>query len=185
MARARVGTGSVVGVIGIGGVGHMGIKFAKAMGAHVVALTNSPRKEPDARRLGADEVLLTSDATAMAAARERFDLLVDTVSVTHDLNTYLNLVKRQGELCLLGTPGQVVAAPLGLIFRQKRLTGSFIGGIGETQAMLDFCAGHNITADIEKIRIDQINEAWDRMGKSDVRYRFVIDMASLAKPGRH
>jgi uncharacterized zinc-type alcohol dehydrogenase-like protein len=180
IARAKVGSSSVVGVIGIGGVGHLCVKIAKAMGAHVVALTASPDKVDDARRLGADEVLLTSDADAMAAARERFDLLLDTVSVPHELDTYLKLVKRQGEMCLLGTPGQVVAAPLGLIFRQKRLTGSFIGGIAETQAALDFCARHNITADIEKIRLDQINEAWARMGKSDVRYRFVIDMARSA-----
>lgn len=180
IARAKVGTGSMVGVIGIGGVGHISIKIAKAMGAHVVALTNSSGKVDDARRLGADEVLLTTDAVAMAGAKERFDLLLDTVSVSHDLNVYLNLVKRQGEMCLLGTPGQVTTAPLGLIFRQKRLTGSFIGGIHETQAALDFCAKHNISADIEKIRLDQINEAWDRMGKSDVRYRFVIDMKQKA-----
>jgi uncharacterized zinc-type alcohol dehydrogenase-like protein len=172
----------VVGVIGVGGVGHMAIKFARAMGARVIALTNSPGKGDDARRLGADEVLVSSDAAAMAAARERFDLLLDTVSVSHDLNAHLNLVKRQGEMCLLGTPGRVEAAPLGLIFRQKRLTGSFIGGIGETEAMLQFSARHDITADIEMIRIDQINEAWARMGRSDVRYRFVIDMASLAGP---
>jgi uncharacterized zinc-type alcohol dehydrogenase-like protein len=181
LARAKIGAGSVVGVIGIGGVGHMGVKFAKAMGAHVVALTASPGKVEDARRLGADEVLVTSDEAAMAAARERFDILLDTVSVSHELNAYLNLVKRQGEMCLLGTPGQIVAAPLGLIFRQKKLTGSFIGGIAQTQAMLDFCARHNIAADIERIRLDQINEAWDRMGKSDVRYRFVIDMERSAQ----
>jgi uncharacterized zinc-type alcohol dehydrogenase-like protein len=176
LARAKMGPGSVVGVIGIGGVGHMAIKMGKAMGATVVALTASAGKVADAHRLGADEVLLTSDAGAMAAAKERFDLLLDTVSVSHELNVTLALVKREGEMCLLGTPGQVVTAPLGLIFRQKRLTGSFIGGIGETQAMLDFCALHNVTADVEKIRIDQINEAWERMGRSDVRYRFVIDM---------
>ncbi|MBX9902326.1 MAG: NAD(P)-dependent alcohol dehydrogenase [Burkholderiaceae bacterium] len=181
LARAKVGKGSVVGVIGIGGVGHLCIKMAKAMGARVVALTQSPNKLDDLMRLGADSVLLTSDADAMAAGRENFDLLLDTVSVSHDINAYLNLVKREGEMCLLGTPGQVEAAPLGLIFRQKRLTGSFIGGIAETQAMLDFCALHNIVADIEKIKIEQINEAWERMGKSDVRYRFVIDMASLKK----
>ena len=158
----------------------MGVKFAKAMSAHVVALTNSPGKREDAHRLGADEVLLTSDSEALAGSRERFDLLLDTVSAPHELNLYLSLVKRQGEMCLLGTPAQVTAAPLGLIFRQKRLTGSFIGGVGETQAMLDFCASRNIGADIETIRIDQINEAWRRMGKSDVRYRFVIDMERAA-----
>lgn len=180
LARAQVGPGMTVGVVGIGGVGHLGLKFAKAMGATVVALTNSAGKANDARRLGADEVLVTSDPAAMGAARERFDLVLDTVSVSHALNGYLSVVKRQGELCLLGTPGKIETAPLSLVFRQKRVSGSFIGGIGETQAMLEFCGAHNITAEVEIIAIDRINEAWERMAKADVRYRFVIDMATLA-----
>lgn len=179
LARAQVGPGMTVGVIGIGGVGHMAIKFAKAMGAKVIALTSSPAKVEDAKQLGADDVLVTSDDDAMTAARETFDVIVSTISVAYDLNPYLALVKRQGEFCLLGTPPKVEAAPLSLVFRQKRLTGSFIGGIKETQAALDFAAAHGVGATIETIRIDEINEAWARMIKADVRYRFVIDMASL------
>lgn len=179
LRRAGIGPGSVVGVVGIGGVGHMGIKFAKALGATVVALTTSPGKARDAERLGADEVLVTRDPDAMAAAKERFDLILDTVSQKHDLDAYLALVKRQGDLVLLGTPEQLACAPLGLVFRQKRLSGSFIGGLHETQEMLDFCGAHGITAEVELTPIDRVNEAWQRMIDADVRYRFVIDMASL------
>lgn len=181
LARAGVGPGKTVGVIGIGGVGHMGLKFAKAMGAKVVALTSSPDKAEDARRLGADDVLVTRDADAMTAWKERFDFILSTVSAPFDLNPYLALVKRQGELCLVGTPPKVETAALSLVFRQKRVTGSFIGGIHETQAMLDFAAEKGVTATIEKIAIDKINEAWKRMLDADVRYRFVIDMATLPK----
>lgn len=181
LMRAGTKKGSVVGVVGIGGVGHMGIKLAKALGATVVALTTSPSKTADAVRLGADEILVTSDAKAMAAAKERFDLILDTVSKTHDLNAYLGLIKRQGELVMLGTPEQIACAPLSLVFRQKKLSGSFIGGLHETQDLLDFCGKHGITADIELTSIDKVNEAWARMIGADVRYRFVIDMASLCK----
>lgn len=179
--RAGVGLGHTVGVAGVGGVGHMCIKFAKALGATVIALTTSPTKGEDARRLGADDVLVTSNAAAMAAAKEKFDLLLDTVSKPHDLNSYLGLVRRQGDLVMLGTPEQIACAPLGLIFRQKRVSGSFIGGLQETQEMLDFCGEHGITAQIELTPIDKVNEAWRRMIDADVRYRFVIDMASLPR----
>ncbi|AXC13937.1 Alcohol dehydrogenase [Acidisarcina polymorpha] len=181
LKRANVGPGMTVGVIGIGGVGHMAIKFAKAMGAKVVALTTSAGKADDARRLGADDVLVTTDADAMTKSKERFDVILDTVAVSHNLNGYLGLVKREGELCLLGTPPELTAAALALIFRSKRLTGSFFGGIAETQEMLDFSAKHGIAADIEIVRLDQINEAWKRMIAADVRYRFVIEMA-LTQP---
>ncbi|MBY0461310.1 MAG: NAD(P)-dependent alcohol dehydrogenase [Gemmataceae bacterium] len=181
MRRAGVGKGMTVGVVGIGGVGHMGLKFAKALGATTVALTTSPAKAEDARRLGADDVLVTTSADAMAKSKERFDLLLDTVSKPHDLNAYLGLVKRQGELVMLGTPAKIEVAPLALVFRQKRLSGSFIGGLHETQEMLDFCGKHGITAQIERIAIDKINEAWARMINADVHYRFVIDMA--IRPG--
>jgi uncharacterized zinc-type alcohol dehydrogenase-like protein len=177
--RAGVGSGTTVGVIGIGGVGHMCLRFAKALGATTVALTTSPAKTEDAQRLGADQVLLTTSADQMARSKERFDLLLDTVSRPHDLDAYLSLLKRQGELVLLGTPTKIETAPLALVFRQKRLSGSFIGGIHETQEMLDFCGTHGITSQIEQIAIDKINEAWARMIAADVRYRFVIDMATL------
>jgi len=179
--HAKVGPGMTVGVIGIGGVGHMCIKFAKAKGANVVALTTSPAKTEEARKLGADDVLVTSDAAAMATSKERFDVLLDTVSKNHDLSAYLATVKRQGEMILLGTPQHVDTAPLSLVFRQKRLSGSFIGGIHETQEMLDFCSKYNITAQVETIAINKINEAWQRMIDADVRYRFVIDMATLPR----
>lgn len=179
LKHAKVGPGMTVGVIGIGGVGHMGIKFAKAMGAKVVALTTSPEKIAEAKTLGADDVLVTTDSDAMAKSKERFDVLLNTVSKNHDLNNYLATVKRQGEIILVGTPHQIEAMPLSLIFRQKKMSGSFIGGLHETQEMLDFCGKHNITAEIELTPIHKINEAWQRMIDADVRYRFVIDMKSL------
>ncbi|MBB3262204.1 putative zinc-type alcohol dehydrogenase-like protein [Paraburkholderia bannensis] len=182
LKRAGVGPGTTVGVIGVGGVGHMAIKLAKALGAKTVALTKSPGKVDDAKRLGADDVLVTTDPDAMAASRERFDLLLDTVSMPHDLDGYMALVKRQGELVMVGTPDQIEAKPLSFVFRQKRMSGSFIGGIHEVQELMNFCAAHDIGADIELVPIEQVNEAWRRMIAADVHYRFVIDMATLPKP---
>jgi uncharacterized zinc-type alcohol dehydrogenase-like protein len=179
LRRAGIGPGKTVGVVGIGGVGHLAIKLAHALGARVVALTTSSGKSEEARQLGADEVIVTTDPAAMANGRESLDLLLDTVSRPHDLNLYLDLVKRQGELVMLGTPDRIACAPLGLVFRQKRMSGSFIGGLGETQELLDFCGAKGITAAIELTPIDKVNEAWARMIAADVRYRFVIDMASL------
>lgn len=179
LRRAGVGPGMTVGVIGVGGVGHMCVKFAKSLGATVVALTTSTAKAKDAQSLGADEAVVVTSDGALAAARERFDLVLDTISKPHDLNAYLGTVKRQGELILLGTPPRVEAAPLGLVFRQKRISGSFIGGIRETQEMLNFCGERGIVAEVERVAIDQVNEAWDRMISADVRYRFVIDMSTL------
>lgn len=181
LARAGVAPGKTVGVVGIGGVGHMGLKFARAMGANVIALTTSAAKGEDALRLGAHDVLVTRDAAAMAASKETFDFILSTVSVPYDLDPYLALLKRQSELCLVGTPEQVRAVPLSMVFRQKRMSGSFIGGIGETQAMLDFAARTGVAADIELIAIDRLNEAWARMIDADVRYRFVVDMATLPR----
>jgi uncharacterized zinc-type alcohol dehydrogenase-like protein len=184
LRHADVGPGAAVGVVGVGGVGHLCVKFAKALGATVTALTTSAGKAEDARRLGADDVLVTTAPGAMAAARERFDLVLDTVSQPHDLNAYLGMVKRQGGLVLLGTPGKIEAAPLGLVVRQKRLTGSFIGGIRETQEMLDFCGRHGLTADVEVVPVDKVNGAWARMIAADVRYRFVLDLATLRRAAR-
>lgn len=182
LKRAGVGPGMTVGIIGIGGVGHLAIKFAKALGATAVALTTSPAKVEDALRLGADDVLITTDEAAVAASRERFDVILDTVSMPHNLDAYLSLVKRQGELIMVGTPDKIDAKPLSLVFRQKRVSGSLIGSIREMQEMFDFCAEHRIGADVEIIAIDQLNAAWRRMIDADVYYRFVIDMASLPQP---
>ncbi len=176
----HVGKGQKVGVVGLGGLGHMAVKFAHSFGAHVVLFTTSPGKTEDAKRLGADEVVLSKDADAMGKHANSFDFIIDTVSAKHDLNAYLALLKRDGAMTLVGAPPEPV--PVGafnLIFGRRRLDGSLIGGIAETQEMLDYCAEHNITCDIEKIGIDEINTAYDRMLKSDVKYRFVIDMASL------
>lgn len=154
LARAKVGPGSTVGVIGIGGVGHLGIKFARAMGAALAALTTSAAKTEDARRLGTDDVLITRDAAAMAASKERFDFMLRTVSAPYDLDAYLALVKRQKELCMVGTPEQVRAAPLSLVFQQKRLSGSFVRGIGAMQEMLEFAAGNKVSSVVGLIAID-------------------------------
>lgn len=176
----KVGKGSKVGVVGLGGLGHMALKLAHAFGATVVQFTTSPSKREDALRLGADEVVLSNDEAQMKAHAGTFDFILDTVSAPHDLNTYLQMLKRDGTMTLVGLPDTPPTIHGGsLIFGRRALAGSLIGGIAETQEMLDFCAEHGIVSDIEKIRIQDINEAYERMLKSDVKYRFVIDMASL------
>jgi alcohol dehydrogenase (NADP+) len=176
----KVGPGQKVGVVGLGGLGHMAIKFAHALGAHVVLFTTSPGKSEDARRLGADEVVLSKDANAVAKHFASFDFILDAVSADHDVNAYLSLLKLDGALCLVGAPERPMpVAAFSLLMNRRQFSGSAIGGIPETQEMLDFCAEHGITSDIEMIRIQQINEAYDRLLKGDVKYRFVIDMASL------
>ena len=180
MRHWGVTKGKKVGVVGLGGLGHMGVKFAHALGAHTVVFTTSPSKKEDALRLGADEVVISRDANEMAKHAGSFDFILDAVAAEHDLNAYLNLLKRDGNLTLVGAPEKPLpVAAFGLIFARRSLSGSLIGGIAETQEMLDFCGEHNITADVEVIPIQQINEAYERMLKSDVKYRFVIDMASL------
>lgn len=173
--------GSKVGVVGLGGLGHMAIKLAHAMGAEVVLFTTSPGKTEDAKKLGANDVVLSKDPEAMKKYQNKLDFIIDTVAFSHDLNPYLLQLKREGVLCLVGAPEHPhpVLNPTNLIFRRKAVAGSLIGGIKETQEMLDFCAKNHITSDIEMIKINQINEAFDRLSKNDVKYRFVIDMASL------
>ena len=176
----KVGPGQKVGVVGLGGLGHMAVKFAKALGAGVVLFTTSPNKVDDGLRLGASQVVVSKDSSQMTPHTGTFDFILDAVSADHDINAYLNLLKRDGTLCLVGVPEKPVAvASMSVIFGRKRLSGSAIGGTAETQEMLDFCGKHNITADIELIPIQKINEAYDRLARSDVKYRFVIDMASL------
>ncbi len=177
----NAGPGKRVAVVGIGGLGHMAVKLARAMGAHVVVLTTSPGKAEDAMRLGAHEVVLSNDKAAMKALGSTLDLIIDTVGTPHNIEAELALLRLDGALVLLGGSPQPHPAPGAFTFILKRrtLSGSLIGGIAETQEMLDFCGQHGITADIELIRADQINEAYERMLKSDVRYRFVIDMKSL------
>jgi uncharacterized zinc-type alcohol dehydrogenase-like protein len=176
----NVRAGQKVGVVGLGGLGHMALKFAKAFGAHVVLFTTSANKTEDALRLGADEVVLSKNADDMLKHAASFDFILDTVSAKHDLNEYIALLKRDGTLTLVGAPSDPLPVfSFGLIFGRHRLAGSGIGGIKETQEMLDFCAEHNITADIEIIPIQQINEAYARLVKSDVKYRFVLDLTSL------
>lgn len=175
------GPGKNIGIVGLGGLGHMGVKIAHAMGAHVTLFTTSPSKVADGKRLGADEVCISSDADQMAAHANRCDLIINTVAASHNLDAYLNLLKTDGTLTLVGAPAEPHPAPgvFNLILKRRSLAGSLIGGIRETQEMLDFCAANNIVADIEMITIDQINGAYERMLKNDVKYRFVIDMASL------
>ncbi|GEP88760.1 uncharacterized zinc-type alcohol dehydrogenase-like protein [Chitinophaga terrae (ex Kim and Jung 2007)] len=176
----QVGPGKKVGIVGIGGLGHMGIKFAKAMGAHVVVFTTSPSKFEDAKRLGADEVVLSTDRAQMKQYRKKLDFVLDCVSAEHDINAYLALLRVDGTLALVGAPEHPLpVAAFALIPGRVNFAGSTIGSIKETQEMLDFCGEHNITSDIEMINIQQINEAYDRLLKGDVHYRFVIDMASL------
>jgi uncharacterized zinc-type alcohol dehydrogenase-like protein len=176
----KVGPGQNVGIVGLGGLGHMGIKFARSLGAHVTCFTTSKSKVADAQRLGAHEVVLSSDADAVAKLAHRFDFILDTVSANHDLNTYLGLLKREGTLCLVGVPPEAAAVhAFGLVMGRKRLAGSLVGGLPETQEMLDYCAEHGIVSDVEVIPASAINEAYDRMLRSDVKYRFVIDMATL------
>jgi uncharacterized zinc-type alcohol dehydrogenase-like protein len=176
----KVGPGQTVGIIGLGGLGHMGIKFAHALGAETVMITTSPGKAADAQALGADRVLISTDEDAMAAAAGSFDFLLNTVPVAHDFNAYTPLLKIDGTMCIVGAVGPVAelnSAPL--LFGRRAVAGSLIGGIRETQEMLDFCGTHGVVSDIEKISISQINDAYVRMVKGDVKYRFVIDMASL------
>jgi uncharacterized zinc-type alcohol dehydrogenase-like protein len=176
----NVGPGKKVGIVGIGGLGHMGIKIAKAMGAHVVAFTTSTSKFEEAGRLGADEVVLTKDPEQMKKYTGQLHFILDAVSAEHDINAYLRLLRVDGSLALVGAPEQPLPiAAFSVIMGRKSFAGSSIGGIAETQEMLDFCGEHNITADIEMININQINEAYERMLKGDIKYRFVIDMASL------
>jgi uncharacterized zinc-type alcohol dehydrogenase-like protein len=180
LRRWNAGPGSRVGVIGLGGLGHMAVKLAAAMGAHVTVLSRTADKLADALELGADELLVSSDADAMAKAANRFDLIIDTVPVKHDINPYLPLLDIDGTLVIVGQVGPVSEpSTIPMIFGRRRIAGSLIGGIAETQEMLDFCARKNILPDVEMIRMDQINEAFERMERADVRYRFVIDMASL------
>jgi uncharacterized zinc-type alcohol dehydrogenase-like protein len=176
----NVRKGQKVGVVGLGGLGHMAVKLANAFGARVVVFTTSPGKAEDAVRLGAHDVVVSRNAAEMRKHQGRFDFILDTVSAVHDLNAYLDLLKRDGTLTLVGAPETPV--PVGafsLLFRRRRLAGSLIGGIRETQEMLDFCAEQGITADVEVVPIQKINEAYDRLAKGDVKYRFVIDLASL------
>jgi len=176
----KVGPGQKVGVVGLGGLGHMGVKFARAFGAHVVVFTTSPSKKEDALRLGAHEVVVSSNAEEMGKHAFSFDFILDTVSAAHDVNAYLHLLKMNGHMTLVGAPETPLpVSAFSLIFGRHSLSGSLIGGIKETQEMLDFCGKNNITADVEVIPIQRINEAYDRLLKSDVKYRFSIDMASL------
>ena len=174
------GPGKRVGVVGLGGLGHMGVKLARAMGAEVVLFTTSPGKAADAKRLGATEAVVSSDREAMKAAG-KLDFILDTVAAPHDLDAYLELLRRDGTLCLVGAPERPHPSPgvFNLIFQRRRLAGSLIGGLPETQEMLDFCGERGIVADIELIPMSAINTAYDRMVRSDVRYRFVIDMGTL------
>lgn len=176
----KIGKGHKVGVIGLGGLGHMGVKFAHALGAHTVLFTTSPGKSADGRRLGADEVVVSRNAEEMGRHAGSFDFILDTVSAEHDLNVYLGLLKRDGTLTLVGLPEKPLHInPFSLVFGRHSLSGSAIGGIQETQEMLDFCGEHGITSDIERIAAADINSAYERMLRNDVKYRFVIDMASL------
>lgn len=175
----NVGKGDKVGVIGLGGLGHMGIKLAKAMGAKVVMITTSPDKAKDAKRLGADEVLISKDEDDMKKHANSFDFLLNTVPVSHDLNPYVELLKRDKTMVIVGAIAPVDVHGGGLIMKRKHIAGSLIGGIKETQEMLDFCAEHNITSDVEMVDIKDINHVYQRVIDADVKYRFVIDMASL------
>ncbi len=178
----KVSKGQKVGIVGLGGLGHMGVKLAKALGAHVVVFTTSTNKVEDAMRLGADEVVNSKDADEMNKHLNSFDFILDTVSAKHDINAYLLLLGRDGNLTQVGVPPEPLSLNVGsLVFGRRSLSGSLIGGIKETQEMLDFCGKHNITADIELIEVQKIDEAYDRLVKGDVKYRFVIDMASLPK----
>ncbi len=180
MRHWGVTAGKKVGIVGLGGLGHMGVKFAHAMGAHTVVFTTSPSKVKDATRLGADEVVISKNADEMQKHAGTFDFILDCVSADHDINAYINLLTRDGNMTLVGAPEKPLSlSSFGLIFGRRSVSGSPIGGIAETQAMLDFCGKHNITSDVEVIAIQQINQAYERLVKADVKYRFSIDMASL------
>jgi uncharacterized zinc-type alcohol dehydrogenase-like protein len=180
MRRWGVTKGKKVGVVGLGGLGHMAVKFAHALGAQVVVFTTSPNKKEDALRLGADAVVVSRNSDEMQKHAESFDFILDAVSADHDINAYINLLRRDGNLTLVGAPAKPLAvAAFGLIMCRRSFSGSNIGGIAETQEMLDFCGQHNLTADVEVISIQKVNEAYERLLKSDVKYRFSIDMASL------
>ena len=180
MRRWGVTKGKKVGVVGLGGLGHMGVKFAHALGAHVVVFTTSPSKKEDALRLGADDVVVSRNADEMQKHAGSFDFILDAVSADHDINAYINLLRRDGTLTIVGAPEKPHAvSAFSLLFGRRNLSGSIIGGIPETQEMLDFCGAHNITADVEVIPIQKVNEAYERLLKADVKYRFSIDMASL------
>ncbi|MDO7952423.1 NAD(P)-dependent alcohol dehydrogenase [Xanthomonas euvesicatoria pv. eucalypti] len=183
LAHWKVGPGQKVGVVGLGGLGHMAVKIAKAMGATVVLFTTSESKRADAMRLGASEVVISKDEAQMAAQYNTLDFILNTVAAPHNLDPFLNALTRDGAMVLVGVPEQSHPSPavFNLVMKRRTLAGSLIGGIRQTQEMLDFCAKHNIVSDIETIRADQINEAYERMLKSDVKYRFVIDMATLDK----
>jgi uncharacterized zinc-type alcohol dehydrogenase-like protein len=180
MRHWGVGEGKKVGVVGLGGLGHMAVKFGRAFGAHVAVFTTSPNKKDDALRLGADDVIISRNNDEMKKYAGSFDFIIDTVSADHDINAYLNLLSVDGNLTLVGAPSEPLdVQAFTLIMGRRRLAGSAIGGIAETQEMLDFCGKHNITADVEVIPIQKVNEAYERLLKSDVKYRFSIDMASL------
>lgn len=177
----QAGPGKKVGIVGIGGLGHMGVKLASALGAHVVAFTTSPDKVQDAKKLGAHEVVISKDEKQMAEHAGSFDFILNTVAAPHNLDAFITLLKRDGTMTLVGAPSSPHPSPavFNLIFGRKSLAGSLIGGIAETQEMLDFCAKHKITSDIEQIAMDEIEDAYERMIKGDVKYRFVIDMSTL------
>jgi uncharacterized zinc-type alcohol dehydrogenase-like protein len=180
MRHWKVSKGQKVGIVGLGGLGHMGVKFAHAFGAHVVLFTTSEKKKADALRLGADEVVISKDEAEMAKHAGSFDFILDTVSAEHNVNAYLDLVKLDGTMVMVGaSPTPLPVGVGGLLFRRRSLAGSIIGGLRETQEMLDFCAEHGIVCDIEMIKMQDINRAYERLAKSDVKYRFVIDMGSL------
>jgi alcohol dehydrogenase (NADP+) len=183
LRRWKVGPGTMVGVVGLGGLGHMGVKLARAFGAHVILFTTSPKKVEDGLRLGAHEVVVSADADAMTKREATLDFVLDTVSAQHDMDAYLRLLKVGGTLVLVGAPEKPLAVKaFSLLMNRRSLSGSVIGGIAETQEMLDFCAAKGIACDIETIPMQRINEAYERLLRQDVRYRFVIDMASLAEP---
>ena len=180
MRHWKITTGKKVGVVGLGGLGHMAVKWSHAFGAHTVVFTTSPNKKEDALRLGADEVVISRNADEMKKHAGSFDFILDCVAAPHDINAYIHLLVRDGNITMVGAPEKPLPVNVfGLIFQRRSFSGSPIGGIAETQEMLDFAAGHNITADVEVIPIQKINEAYERMAKSDVKYRFSIDMASL------
>ncbi len=180
MRHWGVTKGKKVGVVGLGGLGHMGVKFAHNLGAHTVAFTTSPGKKEDAMRLGADEVVISKNSNEMDKHAGSFDFILDAVAAPHDINAYINLLRRDGNLTMVGaSPEPLPVGVFGLIFRRRSFSGSLIGGIAETQEMLDFCGKHNIASDVEVIPIQMIDEAYERLVKSDVKYRFSIDMASL------